>query len=37
MSLWTLVHQDVTVDEWLLEDGFRFMLEDGSGSWVLEA
>ena len=36
MSLWVFVYQDVAVDEWLMEDGSRFLTEDGS-SWILEA
>ncbi len=38
MSLWVLVYQGVDAStEWLQEDGYRFLLEDGSGSWLLEA
>jgi hypothetical protein len=36
MSLWVFVYQGVVADEWLMEDSFRFLTEDGS-SWVLEA
>lgn len=37
MSLWVYVYQASSANEWLTEDGFRFMLEDGSGFWLLEA
>lgn len=38
MSLWILVHKGTENEfEWLQEDGYRFLLEDLSGSWQLEA
>lgn len=36
MALWAFVYQDVAVNEWLMEDSYRFLMEDGS-SWILEA
>lgn len=37
MSLWVFVHQSTASNsEWLLEDGFRWVLENGNGFWILE-
>jgi len=37
MSLWVFVYQTPVRDEWLLENEDRWVLEDGSGYWLLEA
>lgn len=37
MSPWVFVYQAPTLNEWLLESGDFFVLENGSGHWLLEA
>jgi hypothetical protein len=37
MSLWVFCYQKPAVNEWLLEDSDRWLLEDGSGYWLLES
>lgn len=37
MSLWAFVYQATVKDEWLLESGDRWILENSSGYWLLES